>query len=370
MSHDTIDRQSALDSFPPPSPASPQTPAGPGRDPAASGCALPAAGAGPRLDLSVAIIARNNALTIRRTLASVRTIAREIVVVDSGSTDQTVEIARDEFGARIIDQPWLGHIRQKQFALEACTASWVLSLDSDESIEPELAAAIRSVVPVAGDEHAVAAATRPIGTVSVADPGAGTVAITGYEMNRRLFMAGRWLRHAFQPEWRLRLVRRGSARWGGYDPHDQLELTHGRMARLPGLLRHDAFTSVAELVRKQSAHGLRAAESYHAMGRRGSVGKLLLSPGAAVLKQLVLRQGFRDGWPGVAVSMGAGLSATVKHLALLELTMAPEQAEGSPIPPTIPRVHAAKAGGDGPTRTRADRGAAPGETATTVAEKR
>lgn len=282
-------------------------------------------GMGPT-DLSVAIITCNNATTIRRTLASVHGLAREIVVVDSGSTDETLEIASGEFGARVIRQPWLGHIRQKQLALEACTGGWVLSIDSDESLEPELARALRQAI---GD-----ADRDPGRSPDSAD--AADAAVCGYEVNRRLFMAGRWLRHAFQPEWRLRIVRRGLGQWGGYDPHDQLTLRRGRSVRLPGVLRHDAFPTIAEMVRKQTAHGLRAGESYHAMGRRGSIGQLLISPPAAVIKQLIIRQGWRDGWPGVAASVGAGLSATVKHLALLELTEAPEQAERSAVPPTIP----------------------------------
>ncbi|MFW5653134.1 MAG: glycosyltransferase family 2 protein [Planctomycetota bacterium] len=274
----------------------------------------------------------NNATTIRRTLESVRDLAAEIVLVDSGSTDATLRIAAEFPSVRVIHQTWLGHVRQKQVALEACRSTWVFSLDSDESVEPDLAASIRRTFD--------ARRTNCSGSVDRA----ATDAVTGYEVNRRLFMAGRWLRHAFQPEWRLRLVRRADAAWGGYDPHDKLELIRGRSERLDGTLRHDAFTSVAELVRKQVAHGLRAAESYHAMRRTGSTRKAIVSPVAATLKQLVARQGWRDGWPGVAVSIGAGINAAVKHIALLELTHAAEHAERSIVPPTVPGADSAAPG--------------------------
>src|SRR5690606_6114450 len=116
-----------------------------------------------------------------RTLESVRGLARRIVVVDSGSTDRTPEIV-GRFGAEWIPHAWEGHVRQRQFALDQCSAPWVLCLDSDESLEPELYNAIRAVAERKPDRWA------------------------GYKVNRRVFFQGRWLRHAWQPEWRLRLV--------------------------------------------------------------------------------------------------------------------------------------------------------------------
>ena len=257
-------------------------------------------------DLAVAIIARDNEATIGRTLASVRGWVEWIVVVDSGSRDRTRQIAR-EHGAEVIDRQWEGHVRQKQFALDQCRdAKWVLSLDSDESVEPGLAEDVRRVVA------------------------ANDASVQGYAVNRRVWFAGRELKRIWQPEWRTRLVRPQTARWAGYDPHDRLDVT-GRVERLRGgVLRHDAFADVSELLRKQIAHGLRAGESYHGLGRRGSVVQLAVSPPAAVLKQLVLHAAWLDGWPGWVGAMGAGLSAAVKHMRLIELSNRPAAPASSP----------------------------------------
>jgi glycosyltransferase involved in cell wall biosynthesis len=141
----------------------------------------------PVAGLSVTIVCCNNEATIGRTLDSVRGLAGEIVAVDSGSTDGTLELLRDA-GARIIHQPWLGFVAQKQFALEQCQGAWVLHLDSDESIDAAMAESIRAMI--VRDDPAVA----------------------GGWCNRMTYYAGHPLRHAWQPEWRLRLVRRERAR--------------------------------------------------------------------------------------------------------------------------------------------------------------
>jgi len=148
----------------------------------------------------------NNEDTIARTLDSVRPLTDSILCVDSGSTDATVRLC-EERGATVIHQPFLGYVKQKQFALDRAAEfepEWVLHLDSDESLDPDLQKSIRRAI-------------------SDNDPSIG-----GYEINRKVFYAGKLLEHAWQPEWRLRLVRTGAARWTGYDPHDKLELTTTR----------------------------------------------------------------------------------------------------------------------------------------------
>ncbi len=254
--------------------------------------------------LSVAIIACNNEATIGRTIESVRSLAGRVVVVDSGSKDRTVELA-SSLGAEVIHHDWEGHVRQKQFALDQCDTPWVLSLDSDESVDSQLAGEIGAVVS-SDDPH-----------------------IAGCEVNRRVWFAGRELRYTWQPEWRMRLVRPQAARWAGYDPHDRLDVS-GPSRRLRGVLRHDAFATVAELLRKQISHGVHAGESYHKLGRRASVLKLAISPTAAILKQIVLKSAWLDGWPGWACAMGAGISAAAKHMRLLELASGAAPADRQP----------------------------------------
>lgn len=255
----------------------------------------PAAGIlGPRmLPLSVPIVCRNNEATIGRTLESVAGLAAEIVAVDSGSTDGTIPLL-EKHGARVIRTDWRGHVATKQMALDACTHPWVLSLDSDESAEADLRAALGSVL---GDATGAA----------------------GYTINRKVFYRDRPLNHAWQPEFRLRLVRRESARWTGLDPHDRLEVS-GRVERLEGTIRHDSISTFAEFLAKQAVHSRTMAASMHAEGRRGSVIKVITSPPGAFLKQMVLKQAWRDGWPGWLAAGCTAAAALMKHIDLVELS--------------------------------------------------
>lgn len=246
------------------------------------------------LDLSAAIVCKDNASTIGRTLGSLRGLAGEIVAVDSGSSDGTLELLA-QAGARIVRSAWLGHVKTKQLALESCAGDWVLCIDSDESVEPELASSIR-------------------GAISRNDR-------AGFEINRVTYYKGRPLRHAWQPEWRLRLVKRGAARWGGLDPHDKLGLLSGlgTASRLAGWLRHDSFPTFSEHLRKQHAHATTMARSLHEAGARSSYARLLLSPAGAIFKQLVLKRGVLDGYPGWLAAASTACGALIKHAALIEL---------------------------------------------------
>src|SRR5262249_2918979 len=139
------------------------------------------------MTLSVCIITLNEEANIVRTLESVRGIADEIIVVDSGSTDATVSLARAR-GAKVFSEPWKGFAQQKNSALAKATCDWILSLDADEEVSPELAANIKSLLKSSQTPYA------------------------GYKMNRRNMYLGRWLkRSGYYPDPKLRLVRRGAA---------------------------------------------------------------------------------------------------------------------------------------------------------------
>lgn len=249
----------------------------------------------PLTALSVAIVCRNNGDTISRTLDSIAGLAGEIVAVDSGSTDGTIPLL-ERHGARVIKTEWRGHVATKQMALEACRGHWVLSLDSDESLEPDLRESVRAAVE------------------------RDSAAVDGYEVNRKVWYRGRPLNYAWQPEPRLRLVRRDRARWGGLDPHDKLEVVGaGRTASLPGTLRHDSISTFSEFMAKQAVHARTMAASLHAAGRKGSLLSLVVSPPGAFLKQLVLKQAWRDGWPGWLAAASTAAGALMKHAALVEM---------------------------------------------------
>ena len=248
--------------------------------------------------LSVAIVCKNNESTIGRALESVGGLAEQIVAVDSGSTDGTLDLLA-EHGAEVIRTEWRGYVATKQLAMDACDRAWVLVLDSDESADETLRGSIRAAIERDNGE------------------------VAGYEMNRMTWYAGRALRHVWQPEWRFRLVRRGCARQSGVDPHDFLALVDGEVRgirRLEGTLRHDSFATIGEHLERQVRYALLSAEGLAERGARGSVARVLISPGGAMFKQIVLKSGWRDGWRGW-VAAGSTASATLmKHLALLERT--------------------------------------------------
>ncbi len=247
------------------------------------------------MGLSVAIACKNNEQTIGRTLESVRGLADEIVAADSGSTDGTMDLLASH-DARVIETEWKGHVATKQLAIDACSHDWVLLLDSDESLEPELRDSVARVIE-RGDDGLVAC-----------------------EMNRRVWYLGEPLRHVWQPEWRLRLFRKGRARVGGLDPHDRMELTGGgRVDRIGGILRHDSFGSIGEHFRAQADHARSMAASLHRAGKRGSYARLLTSPVGAFTKQMVIKGGWRDGWRGWVASSSSAAGTLMKHAVLIEL---------------------------------------------------
>jgi glycosyltransferase involved in cell wall biosynthesis len=255
--------------------------------------------AAPLPTLSVSIVCCDNAGTIGRCVRSVAGLAHEIIAVDSGSTDDTTTILR-RHGARVIHQPWLGFVKQKQFALEQCAGPWLLHLDSDESLEPALARAVRDAVR--------------------RDPNAAGD-IAGYECNRKVWWAGKPLHHAWQPEWRLRLVQRDHARWTGHDPHDRLEVTRhdARTARIPGDMRHDAIADLPSFFARQVAHATVGAASYAQRGDRTRPAKLVTSPLGAWLRMMLRNHAWRDGWRGWAAATTVATNAAMKHAILLEL---------------------------------------------------
>ncbi len=260
--------------------------------------------------ISVSIVCKNSKATLPRVLEAVRPIVAdggELVVVDTGSTDGTVELL-ESFGARVVKAPWQGFARTKQQGMELCERPWILCLDSDEPPEADL---VRSIVDAVGRD----------------DP-----AIGGYRVNRKLFFAGRYLEHCWQPEWRLRLVRRGSAVWGGLEPHAKLELISGAQQRdLPGTLRHDSFVSFAQHLERQATYARVAGVALFDRGERSGAVQVCTTAPLAFLKQVVIKSAWRDGWRGILAAASTAAGTLMKHIVLAELTMR-EREEHADIP--------------------------------------
>lgn len=257
-----------------------------------------------RVPLSVCIITLNERDNLPRCLASVAGLATQVVVVDSLSTDGTQALARAA-GAQVHERPFEGHVKQKQHALELASEDWVLALDADEWLDDSLKAEIGRIVGAGGRRT---------------DAGADSAhEYAAYELNRRNEYLGAWIDHCgWSPEWRLRLTRRGQARWTGTDPHDHL-VSSGRVGRLAGRLCHRPYRDLADHVAKINRYTDTMARLRYEAGERGTLGQLALRPPARFLRMYLLRAGFRDGWRGLVVSSFGAFYVFLKYAKLREL---------------------------------------------------
>jgi glycosyltransferase involved in cell wall biosynthesis len=244
--------------------------------------------------LSAVLITRNAAKVLDLCLESLA-FADEIVVVDSASTDRTQEIATAR-GARVVQKEWLGFGRQKQFAVEQAKHDWVLCLDADERVTPQLAASIRA---------AIAAPVSPV-----------------YRMPRRHRVLDRWLSHGEgYPDWSPRLFNRQSARWSDDLVHEKVlyAVTPGTLA---GDLLHDSSDDLSTYLDRQNRYTTLAARQAYEQGRSAGLFQLFFSPLVRFLKFYVLRLGFLDGVPGLLhISIGC-MNSYLKYAKLIELRRA------------------------------------------------
>ena len=246
-----------------------------------------------RQTLCVCIITLNEEENIRDCLESVKW-ADEIVVVDSLSADRTVEIARG-YSKRVVQRPWPGHVEQKNFALEQATCDWALSIDADERVSPELASEIQALLRAPG---------RPE---------------VGYTVPRKTWYLGRWITHGgWYPNRKLRLVRRGAARWGGVNPHDHLYVD-GPVGHLKGNLCHYTYRDISDHLKTIDKFTSIAARELHERGARHALAGMVLHPPGRFLKMYVLRLGFLDGMAGFLVAAMASYYAFLKYAKLWEL---------------------------------------------------
>jgi glycosyltransferase involved in cell wall biosynthesis len=222
--------------------------------------------------LSVILIARNEAARIEACLASVA-FADEWIVVDSASSDDTAERAR-RLGAQVFDfADWPGFGAQKQRALDRATGHWVLAIDADERVTPELAASIRKAI---SDEAGPAA----------------------YELSRLSRFCGRWIRHGdWYPDRQTRLWQRGQARWIGAEVHETLQ-ADGPVGKLHGDLRHHMADTIDSQIKKISSYSDNFLNDSLARGRGASSFDLFVRPAWRFLRSYFFRLGFLDGWQG------------------------------------------------------------------------
>ena len=241
--------------------------------------------------LSVIVITKNEAQNLGACLESVAGLADEIVVVDSGSTDATPDIAR-RHGALLIETPdWPGFGPQKNRALEAASQEWVLSLDADERLTPALADEIRKVL------------AAPDKSICFALP-------------RLSWYCGRFMRHSgWCPDYVDRLFRRGSARFSDDKVHERL-LPDGPTARLSSHLLHYSFRDFSSVLKKVDAYSTASAEVAFARGKRSSLWGALGHGLWAFIRTYVFKAGFLDGSQGLALAISNAEGSYYRYLKI------------------------------------------------------
>ncbi len=245
-------------------------------------------------DLTATIITCNEEKTIRACLESV-TWAKEIVVVDSGSSDRTLEICRG-YTDKIVYHPWVGFIEQKNFAVSLAAYDWILNIDADERVSEELRQAI---------ERELAAPCHD-----------------GYWIARRNYFLGRWMRHGgWYPDRVLRLFDRRKGRFGGINPHAYFDMPDGSVGSIAGDFVHMTYRDFSQFIRKQDWYTGISVEGRMRKGRRfGSISsiELILRPLVKFVQVYLLKRGFLDGIQGLIAALGAACFNFIKYAKLWE----------------------------------------------------
>ena len=241
--------------------------------------------------ISACIISYNEEKKIEGCLQSLQGIVDEIVVVDSLSSDRTLEITK-KYTDKIYHQKFLGHIEQKNLAITKASNDWILSLDCDEQITEELK---ESILKVKNNLEQVDA----------------------YKVARRTFYVYRWLNHCWYPDYKIRLFNKNTAHWAGTNPHDHIELSGNNVVTLKGDLLHYSFDSISEHIQ--------TLDSFTEIGANEIIRKNkkvnILSPWThglwTFLKLYIFKRGFLDGYAGLVVAVLSGMHAFIKYNKVL-----------------------------------------------------
>ncbi len=254
----------------------------------------------PVAGLSVIVIARNEKRDLPAALESVKGLASEVIVADSGSTDGTPDIARAA-GAKVIFKDWEGYGKQKQAALDVATGPWVLNIDADERVTPALAEEIRARLSASPTE-------------------------SGFEIPFHHFFLGRRLRFGrFSAETHLRLFRKSAARYGSPQIHEgiKVEGTHGRLS---GVIDHLSYHDIEEYLEKCNRYTTMIARARYDAGQRFHVWHHVRLP-IEFFVRYVLKLGFLDGGPGLTYALLSSYYVWLKFLKLRDGETAEREAK-------------------------------------------
>ncbi len=249
-----------------------------------------------KLPISLVVVTLNDAEYLERCIVAA-SFCSEYVVVDSGSTDGTIEVA-EKYGARVFHRNWNGYGEQKNFACEQASRPWILCVDQDEFVSDELRASI--------------------GNAFQTDPDCDA-----FDLNRHGVYAGQLINHSgWYPQWRTFLYRKGAATWGGMEPHVVVEF-HGKSKRkLRGDLFHYTYRTIDEHLRKNISTARAAGKAMFDRGKRATLSDLCLRPAWAWFRCFILQLGFLDGFLGLVIANGQANYTFLKYAYLREFHVA------------------------------------------------
>lgn len=232
-----------------------------------------------RQKLSAAIIAFNEEQNIARCIRSLHKVSDDIIVVDSGSTDKTVQIANDA-GARVFTRAFDNYINQKNYAADQSSYDYVISLDADEVLSEELAKSVIEALNLGLNQ-------------------------SGYKMSCRNWYCGQWIYHGgWYPNRKVRMWNRREGRWGGPTPHEIVEFAAGgaQLQVLEGDILHYSYESVEEHLEKSRMYARLASTGLQSRPKTYLIAKMVFSPPFKFIKNLFLRRGYADGWRGYHIA--------------------------------------------------------------------
>jgi glycosyltransferase involved in cell wall biosynthesis len=245
------------------------------------------------MQLTLVIITLNEEINLARCLESAKTVADEIVIVDSFSTDGTGEIALS-FGARFIQRSWMGFAQTKNYANGLASHDWILSLDADEVLDEAMSRHILRIKEQSKPDH------------------------QAYELRRLPNYCGHWIRHSgWNPDRKIRLFNRKTARWVGDYVHESLQVDAGlRIGHLEGICYHYTFRTIQEHVATINRYSELAKDELKQRGKKATLFHLIIKPWAEFIRSYILKGGFRDGYAGLIVSMMNAYDKFIRYAKL------------------------------------------------------
>lgn len=256
------------------------------------------------MEISAVIITFNEEKRLEPALKSLAGLVSEIVVVDSFSTDNTVKLAK-KYSTKVFQRKWTDYTDQKNYANRRASSPWILSLDADERISPELHAEILKVKKEEPE-------------------------CDGFSIPRQVYYLGKWIRHSgWYPDRKIRLFRKDKARWEGEYVHERLVID-GKIQKLSGSIHHFTYRNISEHLDRINKFSELGAQKLYAKRKKCRWHRLVFMPFFRFVKSFFWRAGFLDGYPGFIISVLNGYSIFLRYAKLREIWKKGERIEPFP----------------------------------------